>query len=218
MRTSLALAALVAALVPSCVYDDDGVSLAETVPLRAALERRTFLPVEATTAVSVDAATDGVMLAGVEPQVTGGRAVLRATDTGLLLVEALEVSLGDATLPGGTVGPRPLRLSELELRLGTQLVVEPTWGADGISVTGAARADLLFDMALVDASGTYPLGSQILRDQPFTLRADLDGDVIRVHLETTADGTVSNIAGRIVLSDFAMAVDASSAKPIAEPL
>src|SRR5688572_11768465 len=134
---------LLAASLGACAFDGGGVSDGD---LDSRLQQRAFLDLASTSTVGVCAFDpDGHELPYVEPSVEGGRAVLRTTADGWLLVEDLEISLDDVVIPAGELGPDPVVLTDVELRLGTQLEVEPYYSGDGAAAWGTGSADLLLD-------------------------------------------------------------------------
>ncbi len=157
------------------------------------------------------ASTDRGPLDGVSPRVVGGRAVLRATDDGVVLVEDLDVTLDDVIVPPGTVGTAPLHLTEVVLHLGTQIAAVGDWSDD--SVVGRGRADLLLDWSLVLPDGTpYPLATQKLRDQMFTVVVDRTAaGALTAHVLTSAAGELRTFADRVTLSDLEVEVVANRA-------
>jgi hypothetical protein len=210
MRSILALT-LLAAAVPACAYDGAGIDEATANPLRRDLGHRAFLDLSTTSQIAVSASTDRGPLDGVSPTVVGGRAVLRATAEGVLLVEDLDVALDDVIVPPGTVGAAPLHLTEVVLRLGTQIAATGDWRDD--SVVGAGAADLLLDWSLVLPDGTpYPLATQKLSDQMFTVVVDRTATgALTAHVMTSAAGTLRTFANRVTLSDLQVEVVANRA-------
>ncbi|MCE9577673.1 MAG: hypothetical protein K8W52_31270 [Deltaproteobacteria bacterium] len=204
-------AVLLAAVVPACAYDGAGLEGTTANPLRHDLGHRAFLDLTADSQVAVSASTDHGPLDGVSPKVVGGRAVLRATDDGVVLVEDLDVALDDVVVPPGTIGTAPLHLTEVVLHLGTQIAAEGDWSEH--SVIGAGAADLLLDWSLVLPDGTpYPLATQKLRDQMFTVVVDrTDSGAITAHVMTSATGELRTFADRVTLSDLQVEVVANRA-------
>ncbi|HUH01118.1 MAG TPA: hypothetical protein VML75_03925 [Kofleriaceae bacterium] len=210
-----ALVSIAATLAPGCTYDE-GYDDVPTDSLYARLGTREALVLEPTSLVGVNAYDDdGNPLPCVQPTVTGGDAMLRSTKTGLLLVEALQIHLTDVTIQPGVLHSEPVRLTDIELRLGTQIVIEADWSDDGLHAEGVGRADLLMDWAVLsDQDEVLPLATQKLRQVEFTVRADLDdqGD-IHVQVYGEVEGKIGGFANRIELSDFSMAVNAVTAAP-----
>jgi hypothetical protein len=211
MRTILVTAVL-AAWVSGCIYDDAGVDPAEVAPLRYRLGGRAVLALEDTSAITVTATdVDGVALPTMRAVITGGRTAVRATETGVLVVEALEIDLSDVTVPAGAVSPETIDVTELQLRLGIQLAVVPTWSEDGRTAVGTGRADLLLDWAIANDNGVFPMSTRKLEDTPFEVEVYLDEhDDVRARIATSVDGELSRYLDRIALSNFAMALDATS--------
>jgi hypothetical protein len=210
-----AIATVAATLAVGCTYDQ-GYDEVPTDSLYARLGTREALVLEPTSLVGVAAYDDdGNPLPCVQPTVTGGDAMLRSTKTGLLLVEALEIQLTDVTIQPGVLHSESVQLTDIDLRLGTQIVIEAEWSEDGLHAEGVGRADLLMDWAVLSDQGeVLPLATQKLRQVEFTVRADLDelGD-IHVQVFGEVEGRIGGFANRIELSDFSMAVNAVTPAP-----
>jgi hypothetical protein len=215
MRNILVTAAL-AAWVSGCVYDDAGVDPAIADPLRYRLGGRAVLALEDTSAIAVTATdVDGVALPSMRADIAGGRTAIRTTEEGVLVVEALEIDLADVVVPPGTVSPDAIAVTDLQLRLGIQLAVAPTWSDDGRSAVGTGRADLLLDWSIVNDSGTFPMATRKLEGTPFEVEVYLDEhDDVRARIATSVDGELSRYLDRIALSNFAMTLDATSFVPV----
>lgn len=208
-------AVIIAAFALSaCAFDQGVDDVAPPETLENRLGHRVTLDLEPTSLVGVAAYDkDGNSLPCVQPTVTGGTAVLRSTETGLLLVEDLEVSLSDVQIEEGVILPSdPVNLTDLRLQLGTQIALEPDWYADPSSVSGFATADLLMDWAVrADDGDIHPLATQRLRDAEFEVVVTLDEDgSIKAQVTTAVEGTIGNFANRIELSDFSLAVKAKT--------
>ena len=209
MRKLIPIFALAAA-IPACTFDGTGADADAASALRANLVRRAFLDLGTDSRVGVTArsSTDGSPMPEVQPTVTGGRAVLRATDDGFVIVEDLDVKLADVTVPPCAPGGQPIHLTDLALRLGTQVDADGNWSADGMSVTGDGNGDLLLDWSWVLADGTiYPLATQKLSHAPFSLsvRQD-DAGQLDAAVWMKQDGDLRTIADQVTLSDLSMAV------------
>ncbi len=213
MNTKLPLtilgAALVATSTGACYFDADGVDA--TPDLAARLGTRQFLDLAPSSHVGV-VATDagGGAMPYVEPEVVGGRAVLRMSDDGWLLVEDLEVQLADVRIPPGELGPDAVELTDVWLRLGTQLASTPFWSGDGQAAWTSGDADLLLDWSLVTRDGdAWPLATQKIADMDFTVGIVLDETgVLTAEVATSRAGKVHQIAGLVTFSDLSVAVDA----------
>ncbi len=207
--TSSLFAVALAATTGACAFDDAGVE--PDNELAAQLETRAFLDLAPSSHVGVVATGGGgEALPYVEPQVVGGRAVMRTTIDGWLLIEDLEIQLADVTIPPGELGPNPIRLTDVELRLGTQLAAVPYYSGDGRAAWGTGAADLLLDWSMVTREGdTYPLATQRLGESDFTVSVVLD-DVGNLSAEfaTAVNGEVHRLTGLVTLSDLSVAVDA----------
>jgi hypothetical protein len=206
------IAVVVAALALTACTFDEGVEDGEvTESLQHRLGTREELVLEPTSLIGVTARDeDGTELPCLSPDVAGGTAVLRSTADGLLLVEKLEVQLTDVTVEAGVVYDAPIHITDIELKLGTLLVLEPPWAID--RAEAAARADLLMDWALLDGDGDHlPMATQRLRDVEFAVdvRQDADGR-ISAAVTTGVDGRLAGYAGKVELTDFSMAVQAST--------
>jgi hypothetical protein len=151
----------------------------------------------------------GADLPCVQPEVIGGRIVLRSTESGLLLVEALDVDLTDVTIEPGVVHSEEIQLTDLRLRLGTQLVLTPEWGEDGRDAYGEGTADMLLDWAVVSTTGeVYPLATQRIRDAGFTVAVRLEDDgSITADMASWVPGPVWDFSA-VEITDFNMAVSA----------
>jgi hypothetical protein len=215
MRNILVTAVL-AAWVSGCVYDDAGVDPADVAPLRHRLGGRAVLGLEDSSAITVTATdVDGVALPTMRAIITGGRAAVRTTADGVLVVEALEIDLSDVTVPAGAVSPETIDVTDLQLRLGIQLAVAPTWSEDGRTAIGTGRADLLLDWSIANDNGVFPMSTRKLEDTPFEVEVYLDErDDVRARIATSVDGELSRYLDRIALSDFAMELDATSYLPV----
>ena len=213
MQKIVATLALAAA-VPACAYDASGVD-PDATPVRTALGKRAFLDLGTDSHVGVTAKDpSGNVMQGVAPQVTGGRAVLRSTEDGFLIVEDLDVALADVTVPPMTFG-QPIHLTDVRLRLGTQIDEDGDWASSGMYVTGSGKADLLLDWSWVLDDGTiYPLATQKLSGALFetAVRED-DAGALHADVWMTQPGTVKTIADAVTLSDLSLAVVAQSALP-----
>jgi hypothetical protein len=195
-----------------CAFDGGG-ELAEREVLEERLLSRAFLDLEASSQVGVLATDgDGNQLPCVQPTIVGGTAVLRTTESGLLLVEDLDVRLSDVMIDPGVYGSASIRLTDVVLRLGTQIVVEPDWG-DGTGAIGFGDADLLLDWAVVSQSGdVFPLATQRLGETNFAVEVALrDDDSLSAHVQTRIEGDLRNFADRVKLSDLSIAVSAVTA-------
>lgn len=192
----------------ACTFQDDGIA---DDSLETQLHQRAFLDLAPTSQVGVVATDpDGNVMPYVEPRVIGGRAVLRTTLDGWLLVEDLEIQLADVVIPPGEIGPDALVLTDVDLHLGTQLSTQPYWSADGDAAWGTGDADLLLDWSMVTSQGNvYPLATQMLGDADFTIgvRREEDG-TLTAQVDTAIPGEVHSLTGLVTLSDLSVAVDA----------
>ena len=210
MRTTLVTTALAAAMLSACAYDGAGVD-PDATPLRTELGKRAFLDLGANSHIGVTAiGPDGKVMPGVAPAVTGGRAVLRSTSDGFLVVEDLDVKLADVDVPADAFG-KVIHLTDLTLRLGTQIDVDGDWNPDGLAVTGEGQADLLLDWSWRLDDGTiYPLGTQKLQDAQFDTSVALDpSGHLSAAVWMTKPGTLRNFADRVTLQDLSMAITAT---------
>ncbi|HTJ42290.1 MAG TPA: hypothetical protein VL463_09370 [Kofleriaceae bacterium] len=206
MRNVLATT-LFAAALSACAYDAGGVDPNAT-PLRSELGKRAFLDLGADSRIGVTAVgPDGHVMPGVAPAVNGGRAVLRSTDDGFVVVEDLDIKLADVDVPADTFG-KPIHLTNLVLRLGTQIDVDGDWADSGMSVTGTGKADLLLDWAWrLDDGSIYPLATQKLKDATFDVSArELDDGRLTAAVWMTKPGELRNFADRVMLRDLSLAV------------
>jgi hypothetical protein len=208
-RTPLLLASTALALGASaCAFDPAG---AGGLGLEDRLQTRVFLDLAPTSQVGVCAYdADGRSLPYVEPAVAGGRAVLRTTGDGWLLVEDLDIELDDVTIPPGELGPGPIELTDVRLRLGTQLAVRPFWSGDGQAAWGTGEADVLLDWAWrLSEERVYPLATQRLGEAAFTVTvvADERGD-LTAQVFTAVTGEVHRLQGLVTFEDLTIAVDA----------
>jgi hypothetical protein len=220
MKKNIACAVAAAAGLTGCAFDGGGELAAGTETLEERLLTREFLALEPTSAVGVQATDgEGNELPCLQPTVVGGTAVLRSTESGLLLVEDLDVQLSDVQIRAEILGSEPIHLTDIVLRLGTQLVTAPTWGEGGIEAAGSGDADLILDWAMRTRDGeVYPLATQRLADTDFGVQASLRADgTIAAHVQTAIAGDLSNFANRIILSDFSMAVTAVTEPTTVQP-
>ena len=205
MRKLIPVLALAAA-IPACTFDGSGSDPRD--PLRENLTHRAFLDLGASSRIGVTATgPDGQLMPEVAPAVTGGRAVLRATPDGVVIVEDLDVRLADVTVPCAN-GGRPVHLTDLALRLGTQVDADGNWSADGMSVAGDGTGDLLLDWSWVLDDGTiYPLATEKLSRAPFSLHiAQDDAGQLTAAVWMKQDGDLRTIADQVTLSNLSMAV------------
>lgn len=215
------IAIVVAALtLTGCAFDEGTEAVGEE-SLYARLGTRATLVLEPTSLVGVVATdTDGNYLPCMQPTVTDGTAVLRSTKSGLLLVEDLEISLSDIVIPPGVVHSESIELTNVRLHLGTQIALEPDWSTgNGLHAGGTGTADLLLDWSVRSESGhVYQLATQRLRDAEFLVEAGLQPDgSITAYVATSIEGRIGSFANRIQLSDFSMAVNASTdATPVVD--
>ncbi len=204
MNRWLALSVAVLAALVGCATDEPPAG--GDVSLHARLATRAFLTLEPSSAVGLAAYDlDGTTLECAQPALTGGQAILRSSEE-LLLVEKLEIDLSDVVITPAATSAR-LALTDVRLRLGTQLVIEPTWAADGHAVRGGGTADVLLDWALVTPAGPSPLATQRLRD------VELYVDVTRGDDHTVTATVTAEVAGfvdRVEVHDFRLAVSATS--------
>jgi hypothetical protein len=195
-----------------CSFD----SADETAGLETLYERlgtRETLTLEDPSLVGV-AAYDkqGEPLECVQPNVMAGDAVLRATADGVLLVEAIDIDLSDIEIEAGVVfDDKPINITDIHLKLGTQIAIEPEWSPDGKTASGVGHADLLMDWALLADDGEHlPLATQRIRNAEFHVEARLERDGrVTASVTTAVDGTIWDFSA-VELADFSMAVTASS--------
>ena len=210
MRNLLLTSVLAAAILPACAYDSAGVDPNAT-PIRTELGKRAFLDLGSDSHIGVTAiGPDGQVMPNVAPHVTGGRAVLRSTEDGFLIVEDLAVKLADVDVPADAFG-KVIHLTDLSLRLGTQIDVDGDWDADGRYVTGEGTADLLLDWSWKLDDGTiYPLATQKLQNAQFdtSVREDATGGLTAA-VWMTKPGELRNFADRVTLRDLSLAVVAT---------
>ena len=213
----LSIATVVAfALLTGCSFDTEG-TLSADGNLYERLGHRESLSLVEPSEVGVTAYDrNGATVPCIQPAVTAGDAVVRVTADELLLLEKLDIVLSDVVLKPGVVHPeQPIRLTDVRMRLGTQLVIEPIWSDDYMFAAGTGRADLLLDWAVLDDDGdVLPLATQKLRDVEFEVAARQTGtgeiviDVLSVHPGTLWDFTAVEVA------DLDMAVFASNREVI----
>jgi hypothetical protein len=206
MRNLLVTLALAAA-IPACTYDATGVDPNKT-PLRQELGKRAFLDLGSDSRIGVTAiGPDGQVMKNVAPPVTGGRAVLRSTEDGFLVVEDLDVKLADVDVPAQDFG-KPIHLTDLVLRLGTQIDVDGDWDANGLAVTGEGTADILLDWSWrLDDGSLYPLATQKLSGAQFDVTAHDDGaGHLGAAVWMVKPGELRNFADRVMLRDLSVSV------------
>jgi hypothetical protein len=203
---SLLLAALA---LPACAFDGGGID--DESALSSQLEDRVFLDLAPSSHVGVNAYdAEGNELDYVEPKVVDGRVVLRSSGDGWLLVEDLDIRLEDVTIPAGELADEPIYLTDVELRLGTQLAAQPFWAGDRRAVWGTGPADVLLDWSWLTSSGTvYPLATQRLGEAEFTLAVTLDEhDTLTAEVATAMPGEIHELTGLVTFADLSIAVDA----------
>jgi hypothetical protein len=195
--------------LPACAFDDGGTD--EGRPLAAQLDTRVYLDLAPSSHVGVSAYdADGNHLDYVEPVVAGGQVILRSSGDGWLLVEDLEIQLEDVTIPAGELADQPIYVTDIELRLGTQIAAQPFWAGDGRAVWGTGDADLLLDWSWLLPNGdVYPLATQKLGAAEFTLAVTLDDyDTMSAEVATAMPGEVHELTGLVTFKDLSIAVDA----------
>jgi len=206
--TSLLASTALAVGASACAFSGAGV---EDDSLESQLEGRVFLDLAPSSTVGVCAFNaDGQELPYVEPKVAGGRAVLRETQDGWLLVEDLDIVLEDVVIPAGELGAAPIVLTDVELHLGTQISAQPLWSDDGEAAWGAGTADLLLEWSWDLPDGdVYPLATQRLGEAEFkfALHRDEHG-VLTAQVDTAIPGEVHKLDGLVTLSDLSISVDA----------
>jgi len=211
------LSIVVAAVVLSgCSFDPEGPEVVGEETLYQRLGTRETLSLQPTSLVGVMAYDEaGNVLPCVQPTIVSGEAVLRATTDGLVLIEGLEIALTDVKIEAGVLHSQEVTLTDIRLRLGTQLAFEPDWGTGRLSAVGGGQADLLLDWAVVASNGEIlPLATQKMRKADFAVDIKLNYDgTITASVATSVEGELGNFANRISLSDFSMAVKAKSPAP-----
>jgi hypothetical protein len=213
-RTQIAVV-VAAVLLTGCSFDEGSTYVEEPASLYSRLGVRENLVLEPTSLVGVAAIdNDGNALPCLQPSVVGGTVILRATNSGLLLVEKLEIELSDVTIQAGVIYGEPIHLTDMRFQLGTQIAIESEWNPT--RVDGAGVADLLLDWAVLDDSGqVYPLATQRIRDAEFMVSVGLDEfDNVTASVTTAIAGHIGSFANRIELADFSMAVTAITAEPV----
>jgi hypothetical protein len=217
MNTSLSLlaTALSATLfTAACGFAPDGGGEGLATQLR----QRAFLDITKDSDVAVSATGRGGQSLAVNPNVLGGEAILRTTQDGWLLVEDLEIPLDDVTVPPGMLSDRPVVFTDIVLRLGTQLAVEPLAPVDeaDVSLVGWGDADLLLDWSMLswDGQDHLPLAMRRIADVPFAVAVQMDADG-ELHASITArvDGVVDDLGELVVLKDLAVDVVSTTAAP-----
>jgi len=187
--TAFAFALAATAFGTACSFDDGRSFDADGRDLRDRLATRQTLLIQPPSEVGVTALNAaGAPVPCVQPTVEGGRTLVRADADDLLLVDKLDVSLSDVYVPASeTTYPTDLTLTDVEVRLGTQLVVAPEWSFDGSFAVGRGRADLLLDWSVLDTDGeVLPLATQLLRDVEFDVFVEIDSED-RILADVNAD-------------------------------
>ena len=213
--------AIVAAVVAlsGCAFDDSGDVLGQEESLHHRLGTRENLVLEPTSLVGIAAVDEnGEPVPCVQPTVVGGTAVLRSTEDGLLLVEDLEIQMSDITIKEGLILEQDIHLTDIVLRLGTQIVIEADWADAGVRAQGSGTADLLLDWATVaDSGNVYPLATQRLRDSEFLVDVVLNEDgTIGASVTSAVEGELASFTNKVQLSDFSMAVSATTEDALIE--
>ncbi len=210
--TTIALLAI-ALGATGCTFDQGYDPAGSPQTLESRLGTREALSLDQTSLVGVGAYDDaGNPLPCLQPSVNGGDAMMRATPDGVLVVEKMTINLSDVVVEPGVVYDAPINLTDIQLRLGTQLGLDTTWSDDGMSATGTGHADLLMDWAVLSNDGkVLPLATQKLRNVEFDVRATLGDDgLVHAEVMSAVDGRLGGITNHIELSDFSMAVHANS--------
>lgn len=213
IRSFLTVPALgaLALTTAACGFQPDGGGQG----LAAQLRKRAFLDISTESDVAVSATARSGQHLDVDPGVLGGQAVLRTTADGWLLVEELEIPLGDVVVPAGTLADRPVTFTDLALRLGTQLAVPLLAPLDGetVALAGFGEADLLLDWSMLSWEGeTLPLAMRRIADAPFTVALDLDaGGRLHATINARVDGVVDELGELVVLRDLQVDVLSSTA-------
>src|SRR5262249_28668483 len=107
----------------------------------------------------------------------------------------------------------PIHLTDVRLRLGTQIDEDGDWAPSGTYVHGEGKADLLLDWSWVLDNGTvYPLATQKLSGALFETAVREDaGGTLRADVWMTQPGEVKRIADTVTLADLSLAVVAAGA-------
>lgn len=189
-----------------CAFDEEGPGTETGESLYERLGTRETLVIGPSSLVGISAYDqNGETLPCVQPSIVGGIAVLRSTNSGLLLVEDLEIELTDVIVEAGVIHSEEIHLTDLRLQLGTQIAIETDW-IDG-KAGGAGKADLLMDWAVqTDKGEILPLATQRARGTEFVVKVSLDEttDVVTVEVTASIEGRIGSFANRIELSDFSM--------------
>ncbi len=210
----IAIAALCTGLI-GCSFDTEAnPSTGESLYFQ--LGRRATLSLEEPSLVGVAAFdADGKPLDCVQPDVHGGTLIARASDEGLVIVEKLDLGLTDVIVEPGVVGQRPIHLTDIRFKLGTQLVLDPEWRS-GRNVAGVGHADLIMDWAILTDDGqVLPLATQKVRDVEFSVEFTLEqDDTISAQLNSVVAGPIWDFS-LVELSDLSMVVHASN-RPVVQ--
>jgi hypothetical protein len=219
MKTSLSLLPILPTFLfaAACGFAPDGGGDGLATQLR----QRAFLDVSTDSDVAVSATSRGGQNLDVNPGVLGGRAVLRTTPDGWLLVEDLEIPLDDVVVPPGMLAGRPVTFTDISLRLGTQLAVAPLAPLDetSVSLVGWGDADLLLDWAMLswDGQDHLPLAMRRIADVPFAVGVEMDAEgALHASITARVDGLVDDLGDLVVLRDLAVDVVSATAEPIIE--
>jgi len=204
---------LAAIVLTGCAVDDEQPPAPSELSLYQRLASRQTLTLEPTSMVGVMAYDDaGNELPCVQPSVNLGQAVLRGTTRGLVILEGLHVELTDVKVAEGVLDESDVMFTDIRLRLGTQLVLEPDWGTRWLSAAGGGQADLLLDWSVLDESGgARALATQKLEDAHFAvdIRLDYDGSIL-ASVTMSVDGELGSSANGVSLADFSMALQAKT--------
>jgi len=210
-KTIIALAVSFVAL-SGCSFEDSAAPWGHE-SLYERLGTREFLSLQQPSLIGVAAYDrDGEPLPCVQPDVVSGTAAMRTTEDGTLLVEGISIYLTDITIEPGVVLPdEPLQLTDVRLRLGTQIAIDTEWNGD--RATGSGRGDLLMDWAILDDSGkVLPLATQKIRDAELLVDVSLADGEVHADVTSAVDGTFWDFSA-VELADFSMAVSAKSGAP-----
>jgi len=216
LNSKLFITLIVCAGLGACEFDTSGESTGSTgSPLHMELLERESLDLKESSLIGISATDNyGNDIPCIHPSVQNGTAVLRTTESGLLIVEDLTINLNEIHITPGLFGNQDILIKNISLHLGTQLVILPHYGIDGEFATGQGNADLLLDWSFRSNSGnTYPLATQRVRDVEFTVEVKLaDDGSIQANVDATIPGLLGSFANRVAISDLSVAVKAKSSE------
>ncbi len=140
-----------------------------------------------------------------------GALVVHVRDDGRLIVDSLELSLGDIHLSAATVPPAGLDLMGVKLRLANEMPSEVRWSENDTAAVASGNVRLLLDWSLKGQGGqVVPLAT--LRIEPVPIELDIqrtvDGDLTAM-LHAEREGVFWAWTGYLELADLRLDLEAA---------